>query len=82
DGDGQADLVGAGDVLWTALSSRRTRESSPISDEEGRPRRSTPGINELLTINNDLPLEQDGGKAVDWVELYSPAATSLAGWKL
>lgn len=82
DGDGQPDLVGVGDVLWTALSSRRTEVSEPVDDESRRTYLGTPVINELLAINNDLPLEQEGGKATDWVELYLPKGGSLESWKL
>jgi hypothetical protein len=41
-------------------------------------------INELLAINNELPLASDGGRMPDWLELHNggPAARSLAGWTL
>jgi hypothetical protein len=84
DGDGHADLVGSGDVLWTALSSRRARRSGPPVLVADRPVAPGPVINEVLGINNQWPLAVDGGKTVDWVELYSgaPAPVSLAGWTL
>ena len=84
DGDGQADLVGAGDVLWTALSSRR---SLPVASRpENNARDSHPGvvINEILAINNDVPVVSDNEKKTDWIELYNntDATVSLDGWEL
>ena len=37
DGDGHADLVGSGDVLWVALSGRRSERSGPPTLEGARP---------------------------------------------
>ncbi|MDA0814887.1 MAG: VCBS repeat-containing protein, partial [Verrucomicrobia bacterium] len=53
DGDGKTDLVGAGDVLWTALSSRKSQAVAAAPEKATRT--SNPGIviNEILAINND-----------------------------
>ena len=82
DGDGKADLVGSGDVLWAALSSRRTKSIGAQSGELGRATSSTVVINEFLASNVTLPLELDGGRTSDWVELYNGAAqpVSVVGW--
>lgn len=82
DGDGKNDLVGVGDVLWTALSSRRTVESEPVEDEQRATGGSSVVINEINAMNNNQPLQTDGGKAVDWVEVYAPEEVNLTGWKL
>jgi len=84
DGDGHADLVGSGSVLWTALSSRAGETVPAASLQAQRQTIVTPVINELLAINSSLPLEVDGDRFSDWVELHngSPAATTLSGWKL
>ena len=84
DGDGRADLVGAGDVLWTALSSRRSLPVASVPEDTSR--ESQPGIviNEILAINDAIPVESDGDKKTDWVELLNNtgAAVSLDGWKM
>jgi hypothetical protein len=84
DGDGKADLAGTGDVLWTALSSRRAELGRP--EQEAGKRTSEPGIyiNELLAKNSGIRIEEDGGKKSDWVELYSshPGESSLRGYRL
>ena len=84
DGDGKADLVGAGDVLWTALSSRRSESVASKREDTTRSVREAVVINEILAINDDVPLEFDEGKKPDWIELYngSGSAVSLAGWRL
>jgi hypothetical protein len=84
DGDGHLDLAGTGEVLWTALSSRKARPSDPPVLEDRRQRLPRLVINEILAINNALPLEDDGGKKADWLELYNGAAAelSLAGYAL
>jgi hypothetical protein len=84
DGDGHADLVGSGAVLWTALSSRAGETVPAASLQAQRQTMITPVINELLAINSSLPLEVDGDRFSDWVELHngSAAATTLSGWKL
>ncbi|MGK0189234.1 MAG: hypothetical protein ACI9R3_005051, partial [Verrucomicrobiales bacterium] len=84
DGDGKADLVGTGDVLWTALSSRKSAAIPARTENSIRP--SMPGvlINEILAINTDIPIESDSGKKSDWLELYNntDAAVTLGGWEL
>jgi hypothetical protein len=84
DGDGLADLVGSGTVLWTALSSRQAQRTAPPALSLIRPEVAAPVINELLAINSDLPLDADGGRRSDWLEIYNGAASavSLNGWKL
>jgi hypothetical protein len=99
DGDGQPDLVGTGDVLWTALSSRRAAGSQlgaaslarqslplrPIQNQGARPTITThPVINEFLAVNDALPMEGDGGRKSDWIELYNGTESniSLEGWRL
>ncbi|MBI4586570.1 MAG: VCBS repeat-containing protein [Planctomycetes bacterium] len=84
DGDKYADLVGSGEVLWTALSSRRAKPAPPPALEGLRERLEKPVINEILAVNNDLPLASDGGKKPDWVEIFngSRGGVSLAGWQL
>jgi len=83
DGDGFADLVGTGEVLWVALSSRPAEQGTGAGLLAGR---GTGGIviNEVLPQNVDLPLASDGNRTVDWVELYndSPDPIALGGWQL
>jgi hypothetical protein len=73
DGDGEADLIGSGEVLWTALSSRPPRKSVPEVIE--RPHERIPGlvINEILAWNTRHRIELspvDGGKW-DFIEVYN-----------
>lgn len=84
DGDGQDDLVGTGSVLWTALSSRRAQPSPPVIAAASRPTAGKLVINEILAVNTELPLEADGDRRSDWVELFNAGATglSLNGWRL
>ncbi|HEU0010647.1 MAG TPA: FG-GAP-like repeat-containing protein, partial [Verrucomicrobiae bacterium] len=84
DGDGHADLVGSGSVLWTALSSRRGQVTPPPSSGAPRPTATVPVINEILAINASLPVDEDGDRNSDWVELFHAGATAipLNGWKL
>jgi hypothetical protein len=84
DGDGKPDLVGSGSVLWTALSSRRAQIAPPAMTD--MPRLTVPKlvINEILAINSSLPVDADGGRNSDWVEIYNASsnAVPLNGWKL
>jgi hypothetical protein len=84
DGDGHADLAGTGETLWTALSSRRARSAGPPVLVAPRPTAAGVVINELLAINNDLPLASDDGRKADWLELWNGGSSprSLSGWKL
>jgi hypothetical protein len=84
DGDGFVDLVGSGDVLWVALSSRRATNAAP--SEPSAPREGNRGvvINEILAQNDSLPVAADGERFSDWVEVYNgrSQAVAMAGWSL
>ncbi len=84
DGDGKPDLVGSGTVLWTALSSRRAQATPPALSDMPRPAVPKLVINELLAVNTGIPVDADGGRNSDWVELYNAGtnAVPLTGWKL
>jgi hypothetical protein len=84
DGDGKPDLVGSGSVLWTALSSRAARPRPPSELQAPRPTLPRPVINEILAINTGVPIDQDGRRFTDFVELFNggAASISLVGWKL
>jgi hypothetical protein len=84
DGDGKPDLIGSGTVLWTALSSRRAQASPPAVFDMPRPAVPKLVVNELLAINTGVPLDVDGGRNSDWVELFNAGtnAVLLNGWKL
>ncbi len=84
DGDGLTDLVGSGDVLWTALSSRRSRTGPSTLEPSGRRRGESIVINEILAINNKITLGDDYGKKPDWIELYHGGNEPLTvtGWSL
>jgi len=84
DGDGFADLVGSGDVLWVALSSRKATNAPPSELLDGRGAGTGVVINEVLSSNMGLPLAEDSGRTSDWIEIYNSAsqATPLAGWRL
>ncbi|MBI4602391.1 MAG: VCBS repeat-containing protein [Planctomycetes bacterium] len=84
DGDGHADLVGSGEVLWTALSSRRAKRSGPPVLVAERTGAQGLVINEVLSLNDEWPLAIDGNRTVDWAEIFNgaPEARSLARWRL
>ena len=84
DGDGLPDLVGTGGVLWTALSGHLQRTNAPPPLPGPRPSAPQVVINEILPINNSLPLDEDEGRNSDWIELYNGAdvGSTLAGWRL
>ena len=84
DGDGKPDLVGTGDVLWTALSSRPPHDAAPGSSDTPRTQLSEIVINEVLPQNTRVPLTVDNGKKTDFLEIYNgtAAATALTGWKV
>ncbi|MEM7387496.1 MAG: FG-GAP-like repeat-containing protein, partial [Verrucomicrobiota bacterium] len=84
DGDGLPDLVGSGDVLWTALSSRKARTEVARAEKATRSRKDSLVINEVLAINNRIEMEEDSGKRSDWVEFFnnSPDRQSLRDWSL
>jgi len=83
DGDGKPDLVGTGDVLWVALSSRHATNAPPVEQLAARSNRGVV-INEVLAKNASLPLAIDGDRLSDWIEIYNgnSQVTSLANWKL
>jgi len=83
DGDGFADLVGSGDVLWVALSSHRASNAPPAELLAGRAGAGIV-INEVLAANSSVPLLADGGRNSDFVELFNASAStiSLSGWRL
>src|SRR5262249_21212408 len=60
DGDGFVDLVGTGDVLWVALSSRRATNSVPTEWLGARTGNRGVMINEVLAQNQGIPLAADG----------------------
>lgn len=84
DGDGFADLVGSGDVLWVALSGHRASNAPPAQLLAARNLNRRVVINELLSVNSSLPLVADGNRLSDWVELYNGTtqAVSLLNWRL
>jgi len=84
DGDGFDDLVGSGDTLWVALSSRKTEQVPYEPESSAREAADSVVINEILPRNNDIRIDQAGGKKVDFVELYNPptGVDSLGGWSL
>lgn len=84
DGDRKPDLVGTGEVLWTALSSRRAQPSGPPVLQEARQLVSGPVLNEILAANTEFPIEADGGRTSDWVEIFNgaPDPVSLVGWRI
>ncbi len=84
DGDGQVDLIGSGDALWTALSSRRAEAASPRILEGNRSPIGAVTINEILASNDDFPVAPDEGRRSEWVEVFnaSETAVNLAGWAL
>jgi hypothetical protein len=84
DGDGLPDLVGTGESLWVALSSRLSVIKPPSLLPAARSVADRPVINELLAANASLPLDLDGGRNSDWVEVFNgaPAPVSFAGWSL
>ena len=84
DGDGFADLIGSGDVLWVALSSRKATNAPPTELLSARAVSGGAVINEVLSSNTSLPLAADGNRTTDWVEIFNDATqpTSMTGWRL
>lgn len=84
DGDGFADLIGSGDVLWVALSSRKATNAPPTELLAARAVSGGAIINEVLSSNTSLPLSADGNRTTDWVEIFNDATqpTSMTGWRL
>jgi hypothetical protein len=83
DKDGFADLVGSGDVLWVALSSRRATNAAPVELLSGRAALGVM-INEVLAANSSVPLLADAGRDSDFVELFNASTVpiSLSGWRM
>ena len=83
DGDGEPDLAGTGDVLWTALSGDGVTPSD-TDDLPTRPAVSTVVINEILPQNDSVPLPAASGKRSDSVEIFNGSDTTadLSGWRL
>ena len=84
DGDGFVDLIGSGDVLWVALSSRKATNAPPTELLSARAVSGGAVINEVLSSNTSLPLAADGNRTTDWVEIFNDATqpTSMNGWRL
>jgi hypothetical protein len=84
DGDGLPDLIGTGEALWVALSGSRLAVKPPPLLPEARSVARHLVVNELLAVNTGLPLDADGGRNSDWVELFNGSTNtlSLAGWQL
>ena len=84
DGDGLPDLVGTGEALWVALTSRQIGMRAPLLLAPARSVADHPVINELLAVNNALIVDADAGRNSDWLELFNGASTpvTLAGWRL
>jgi hypothetical protein len=84
DGDGLPDLVGTGETLWVALSSRLATIRPPPLLPAARSVADRPVINELLAANASRPLDFDGGRNSDWVEVFNGASApvSFGGWSL
>ena len=84
DGDGLPDLVGTGEALWVALSGHRARTNPPSLLPAARAVAGHPVINEILAANVSLPLDADGGRFSDWIEIFNGASSpvSFEGWRL
>jgi hypothetical protein len=84
DGDGQPDLVGSGEVLWTALSGRRAGISGPAVLSAPRETASGVVINEILAINNRFPFPDLPSQRPDWVELFNGSSqkVDLGGYQV
>ncbi len=84
DGDGFADLVGSGDVLWVALSGHRASNVPPAAMLVSRGSNSRVVINEVMALNDSVAVAADGNRFTDWVELYNGTtqAVSLLNWRL
>ena len=84
DGDGKPDLVGTGDVLWTALSSRPPQMAASSTGATNRTQVPDILINEVLPQNSAVPIATDNGKKTDFVELFNgtTAPAVLTGWKM
>jgi hypothetical protein len=77
DGDGLPDLVGTGEVLWTALSSRPPQLAAPPPPNVARVLPAAPFINEVLADNQTIPLAADAGRTSDFVEIFNAGGVPL-----
>ncbi|MGI8603482.1 MAG: FG-GAP-like repeat-containing protein [Verrucomicrobiales bacterium] len=90
DGDGKTDLVGSGEVLWVALSSRHTALALPLVAATSRPKLPHVVINEIQPQNTSVSVPNPDSATLpslgtpDWVELYNGASenVTLDGWTL
>ena len=82
DGDGTLDLAGAGEVIWTVLSSRAPQPATGTAPP-ARPPVDGVVLNEVMTSNLTIPLDSNG-RTPDFVELYNGKTTAvdLTGWQL
>ena len=77
DGDGLPDLVGTGEVLWTALSSRPPQFALPPPPNVARVLTARPFINEVLADNQAVSLDADAGRKSDFVEIFNGGGDPL-----
>ena len=84
DGDGKPDLIGTGDVLWTALSSRPPQTAAAGTGDTGRAQTSDIVINEVLSQNTGVPISADNNLKTDFMEIFNGSANAipLTGWKV
>ncbi|MFN0130873.1 MAG: FG-GAP-like repeat-containing protein [Verrucomicrobiales bacterium] len=83
DGDGEPDLVGSGDVLWTVLSGEPPRLTPPATPPSTRPRLGGIVINEILPRNTAISVPADNRRNSDFVELFNGGPPiNVSGWKL
>ena len=84
DGDGLTDLVGSGDALWVALSSRRPDAGPPYTGAPKRPPQPRVVINEILASNNRYRFAQTRNETPDCVEIFNGTGVqqSMRNWKL
>lgn len=84
DGDGLADLVGSGDALWVALSSRSPEAGPPTTWKPRRPPLPQVVINEILPSNSRFRFQVSGFETPDAIELFNgkPIAENLTDWTL
>jgi hypothetical protein len=84
DGDGKPDLVGSGRILWTALSGATNNFTAPLTLAGQRRGIAGVVINEVLAENDSLPIDLDGDRVSEWVELYNGGTSGLQmnGWRL
>jgi len=84
DGDGLTDLVGSGDALWIALSSRSPEAGAPYTGSPKRPPMPQVVINEILPSNNRYRFDESRSETPDCVEIFNglDRALDMRDWKL